>query len=214
LDLLPNGLLLLDSHGRLLLANEAARRELNTGQKLRIDADQSLRATGQLDAAKFDCALNCARRRSRALLCLDEGAETMFLAIEWIANMFENEHVFILVLNRRDICSDIALQLLGKLYGLTFSEREVLAGLLAGQCVRDLANKRQRKIPTLRAQIVRLRSKFKVGRVDEILRLAAIIPYTQDATRTGLKSDFGGSISAVSPNGSRFDLGVRDDGLS
>jgi DNA-binding CsgD family transcriptional regulator len=216
LDVLPNGLLLIDGGGRVLLANEAARRELRAGQTLRVSLEGALQATSDAGSKKLRSAMVAAGRGSRSLFAIGEGEQCVFLATEPLPSRSDGERNFLLLLNRREVCSEVALQLLGKLYGLTLSEREVLAGLLDGQCVQELAARRQRKVSTLRAQIVALRTKFNVGRIDDLTRLAAVLPWTQDARRSGpcisqqsqpshdefaLEGQVAGSISIRSPAG-------------
>lgn len=186
LDALPNGLLVCDINGRVLLANEAARREIQTGMTFELSADGCIRGAHDATSRMLRVAIESAGRGSRSLISVGENEQRVFLATESLPSRGGGERSVLLLLNRSTICSEIALQLLGKLYGLTHSEREVLAGLLEGQRVQQLAATRERKISTLRAQIVTLKTKLNVSRIDDLLRLTALLPWTQDARRSYL----------------------------
>ncbi|MBP6898635.1 MAG: hypothetical protein KBC73_01035 [Burkholderiaceae bacterium] len=187
LDTLDSGVLVLDLRLQPLLANEAARRELQDGGLLRRLPDGTLAAADEPSQARLRTAqLAAARGGLRQLLPLHDGQRLRLAALLPLATPAGQSPRSVLLLGRRQLAPDLVVALLGQVYALTEAEQRVLAGLLAGQRVAGLAREHGVQLSTLRTQVAALRSKFGVRRIDELIRLAAELPPMADALRTPL----------------------------
>lgn len=187
LDTLDSGVLVLDLRLQPLLANEAARRELQDGGLLRRLPDGTLAAADEPSQARLRTAqLAAARGGLRQLLPLHDGQRLRLAALLPLATPAGQSPRSVLLLGRRQLAPDLVVALLGQVYALTEAEQRVLAGLLAGQRVAGLAREHGVQLSTLRTQVAALRSKFGVRRIDELIRLVAELPPMADALRTPL----------------------------
>lgn len=67
-----------------------------------------------------------------------------------------------------------------ELFGLTGAEATLAAGLLAGETVREIAERRGRSISTVRTQLAVLMAKTEASRESELKRLLASLPRLRD----------------------------------
>ena len=182
LDTLPTGLLLCAASGHVQVSNEAARRELNSAQSLMLDAQGALVAVSATAKAGLNKAIAAAvlQRRHTILDVGAAGAPLLLAVVPLPASAGAHEGALVL-LGRHRVCSELALHLVGQLYGLTACEREVLEGLLAGRTVREMATARGREMSTLRAQMAAILGKIGKRRMEDVVRHVALMPWTLDA---------------------------------
>ena len=174
IDALDIGVLVCDERGRLLLANAAARRELATGGVLQLTPEGALnvcRGAGLLVLRRAVHAASLAR--SYQLVPLRCGERQLMVSVQPVRAAEGAAPCALLLLGRRRLCPELAVQELGRLYALTAAERDVLANLLAGISVAVLARGRGVAVSTVRTQVAALRAKFGVRRIDGITRLVA-----------------------------------------
>ena len=76
----------------------------------------------------------------------------------------------------RTPCSRLALAMLATRHKLTFTEHRVLQGILAGQTAREIAANFGVQMTTVRTHIQKVREKFGVRSIDELLILVARVP--------------------------------------
>ena len=69
-----------------------------------------------------------------------------------------------------------ALAMLATRHKLTFTEHRVLQAILAGQTARETASELGVRICTVRTHIQKVREKFGVRSIDELLILVARVP--------------------------------------
>ena len=187
LDTLDTGVMVCDAHGRLLLANDAARRELVQGGVL------SLTAEGQLDLSGGGCLMlrtavqQAALGGRRQLLPLRRADRLLIVAVQPLVGLAGGVQRVVLLLGRRQLAPALLVEMLSSLYELTLAEKTVLQGLLSGQRVGHLARERQVKVSTVRTQVAALRAKFGVRRIDDLTRLVAELPPMAGALRTVLR---------------------------
>lgn len=185
LDELDSGIIVCDARGHALLANDAARREMAEGGVLRLGPAGSVDASEGPDQLALRRAVHgAAWERRYHLLQLHAGSQQLMVAVQPLRGPVSPSPCAVLLLGRRQLCADLAVQRLGVLYGLTDAEQAVLRQLLAGTRVAALARERQVAVSTVRTQVAALRGKFGVRRLDDITRLAAELPPMMGALRS------------------------------
>jgi DNA-binding CsgD family transcriptional regulator len=177
LDALDTGVLVCDARGRLLVCNHAARRELSHGGLLRAGSDGMLDVAGGTGLLALRRAVHgAAHDHSHQLVPLRHGEQCLMLAVQPLRGADPGVQRVLLLTGRRGLCPDLAVQHLGRVYGLTPAELAVLTSLLAGVRITDMAQGRGVKLSTVRTQVAALRGKLGVQRVDDITRLVAELP--------------------------------------
>lgn len=94
----------------------------------------------------------------------------------------EREYVLV-VLGKRQLCSDLGLEMLATSYGLTLAERRVLAALVREATPREIAAAHAVALSTVRTQISSIRSKLGTHSIDGLLLRAAEVPPVAGALR-------------------------------
>lgn len=177
IDALDIGVLVCDERGRLLLANQAARVELAAGGVLHLTADGALDVSGGAGLLLLRRAVYAASlARSYQLVPLRNGGRQLMVSVQPVRAADGAPPCALLLLGRRRLCPELAVQELGRLYELTSAERDVLSSLLTGAQVSAMARVRGVAVSTVRTQVAALRAKFGVRRVDDITRLVAELP--------------------------------------
>lgn len=177
LDALDTGVMVCDARGRLLVCNQAARRELADGRVLALGADAMLDVAAGAGLLALRRAVHgAAFMRSHHLVPLRNGGHTLMLAVQPLRGDGDGPARVLLLTGRRGLCPDLAVQQLARVYALTPAEVGVLGSLLAGVRIGDLAPARGVKLSTVRTQVAALRAKLGVQRVDDITRLVAELP--------------------------------------
>jgi DNA-binding CsgD family transcriptional regulator len=182
LDEMDHGVLVLNGAGRVIHSNLAARRSLDEGHPLRLDGPQ-LRAVDSKDAAQLADALRSAEHDGRrCLLRLGSGAARANVVVVPL-NRGVSQAAVLLVLERRQICGELAAQWFALRYGLTPTETEVLKALSAGSRPADVAERQGVAISTVRTQIQSIRAKSGADSIGELLRQLAMLPPLMSALR-------------------------------
>ena len=185
LDELDTGVLVCDARGQVLMLNEAARRELAQGGVLEMAAEGSLGVQGGAGLLPLRRAVHAAACDGRhQLLPLRVAERTLMLVVQPLREAPGDQPCAVLLLGRRQLCPDLAVQRLGRLYALTEAEKAVLSSLLAGLRVGALAKLRGVAVSTVRTQVAALRAKFGVRRLDDLTRLVAELPPMMSALRS------------------------------
>jgi DNA-binding CsgD family transcriptional regulator len=185
LDELDTGIVLCNERAQALLFNEAARRELADGGVLYLGADRTLSTVGGISLLALRRAVqNAALRGLRQLVPLRAGERKLMVAVQPLRTDPKTRPYAVLLLGRRQLCPELAVEMLGRLHSLTPAERRVLKGLVAGQPVTALARGHGVAVSTVRTQVASLRSKFGVKRVDDLMMLVAEMPPMVNALRT------------------------------
>jgi DNA-binding CsgD family transcriptional regulator len=81
--------------------------------------------------------------------------------------------------------------MLGIRYQLTTAECRVFTGLVQGRRVTDLAAEHGVKVSTVRSQVSSLRAKFGVGRIEDLVRIAAELPPMAPSFRSAMAGSRG-----------------------
>ena len=185
LEELDYGVLLLTADGRVVHCNLAARRNLDAEHPLEL-VDNHVRARDAKDAPALLEALHGAQHDGRrCLLRLGEGAAKANVVVVPL-NRDVTQTAVLVVLERRQLCGELAAQWFALRYGLTPTETEVLKALSAGARPGDVAAQQGVAISTVRTQIQSIRAKSGADSIGELLRQLAMLPPLMSALRMEL----------------------------
>ncbi len=185
LEELDYGVLLVSGTGQLLYTNHAARRALVASFPLQVQGGQ-LRTRLETDSAPLFEALGKAEHEGRrCLLRLGEGTERVNVVVVPLNRNVEQAAV-LLVLERRQLCADLAAQWFALRYGLTPTETEVLKLLSEGARPNKVAEQQGVAISTVRTQIQSIRAKSGAQSIGELMRQLAVLPPLMSALRMDL----------------------------
>lgn len=175
LEELDYGVLVLNAAGRVLHSNLAARRGLDAEHPLELSGHQ-IRAHDPRDAAQLADALRAAEHDGRrCLLRLGQGRSQANVVVVPL-NRDVTQAAVLLVLERRQLCGELAAQWFALRYGLTPTETEVLKALSAGTRPNEVASSQGVAISTVRTQIQSIRAKSGADSIGELLRQLAVLP--------------------------------------
>jgi len=182
LEELDYGVVLLNASGRVLHCNLAARRGLDEEHPLMLSGNQ-LRCRDAKDSTPFNDALLAAENEGRrCLLPLGEGELSSNVVVVPL-NRNVTQAAVLLVLERRQLCGELATQWFALRYGLTPTETEVLKALSQGARPGSVAERQGVAISTVRTQIQSIRAKSGADSIGELLRQLAVLPPLVSALR-------------------------------
>lgn len=177
LDEIDYGLLLLDGDGQVLLVNHAARQELDAEHPLQLLGCE-LRARHPRDVAPLHAALDGAVRRGlRKLLTLgaDDGAVGISV-VPLRATGDDDNTATLVMLGRRRVVGELAVQAFARANGLTPGETRVLVALCDGLRPARAAALHGVAISTVRSQIGSIRIKTGASSIRDLLHKVASLP--------------------------------------
>lgn len=172
LDEIDYGVVLVGADGLVRHANQAARDELDDQHPL-VLLHSELRARRGADAQALLAALNDARTRGlRRMLTLGEGAQQASASVVPLGGLGAT----VVILGRRNVGADLALQGFARLHGLTGGEARVLARLAAGARPTEIAAEHGVALSTVRTQIGSIRLKTGAASIRALLGQVARLP--------------------------------------
>ncbi|MFY7866365.1 helix-turn-helix transcriptional regulator [Roseateles sp.] len=175
LDELDYGVLLLNPAGRVLHCNLLARRELDERHPLELSGNQ-LRCRKPEDAQALAEATRAAESQGRrCLLRVGEGEAALNVVVVPL-NRDVAQAAVLVILERRELCGELATQWFALQHGLTSSETAVLKALSAGVRPSYVAAQQGVAISTVRTQIQSIRAKSGAESIAGLLRQLAKLP--------------------------------------
>ncbi len=194
-DEIENGLIACDAQGQMHFANRAALQELE-GQELLLGQGGVLRraagAAGDLDAA----LRLAAQRGRRSMVRLTRPGDQLLVSVLPLACRDGGPGQVLVVLGRREACSELGIEMLAGSYGLTLAERRVLGALMREARPREIAREHDVALSTVRTQISSIRAKLGARSVEGLLLRAAQVPPVAGALR--LSAGFGNGVARPS----------------
>jgi DNA-binding CsgD family transcriptional regulator len=184
LDLLDHGAVLLDGHGCVLHANKVARRELGRHGALRLD-DGRLVPIRRARSDELAQALLAARRGLRTLLHFDGDEHCLPMVVLPMAPAGDADlgtagsppdGTILVVMAKRSGTEPLNIELFGRAYGLTPTERSVLQGLSRGLAPKALARAHDVSLSTVRCQILGIRQKTRTASIRQLLNVINNLP--------------------------------------
>lgn len=181
-DEIECGLIVGDERGEIRIANHAAQQELATGRLL-LGSGNVLRGAPGC-SGNLEGALRLAVQRSRrSLVHLMRAGDELMVSVQPLRIDGIAAPLALVILGRRQACSDIGLELLAGSVGLTLAERRVLGALVRRSTPRQIASAHAVKLSTVRTQISSLRNKFGARSIEALLQRAAQMPPVASALR-------------------------------
>jgi len=188
-DEIECGLIVCDEQGYIQFANHAAGQEM-ASQHLLLRSRNMLRGTAS-GAEELGTALRqAALLGRRCLVRLFRAGDELMVSVLPLQLPGAATRQVLVVLGRRQPCSDLGLELLASSYGLTLAERRVLGALIRQATPREIASAHAVKLSTVRTQILSIRAKFGSRSIEGLLLRAAQVPLVTSALR------FAGTASA------------------
>lgn len=174
LDQLDTGLIVVDGHGHILLANDAAHHELNSGGVIKREHG-ALAVNGPSVVALRRALTEAVDAQRHQLVTLRAGELMLVVAVQPLRTP-GHAPLALVLLQRRQLCPNLVVEMLASQHALTLAERRVLSGLLEGKRIATVAAEHGVQVSTVRSQAAALRHKFGVRRLEDLIRLAAELP--------------------------------------
>ncbi len=185
LEELDYGVLLVNAAGKIIHCNLAARRGLEEGHPLQINGQQ-LRAGDVEDMDRLSEALHAAETGGRRCLLRLGSGEGRANVVVVPLNRNVSQAAVLLILERKQLCGELAAQWFALRYGLTRTETEVLKALSSGSRPNEVAEQQGVAISTVRTQIQSIRAKSGADSIGELMRQLAVLPPLMSALRMEL----------------------------
>lgn len=179
LDLLPNALLVVDEHGTILHANEAAKQALNRGRNVTA-VDNALHiASTDHDARLHAIFANAGDIRAPSGLVVPRVNRRPFAVV--VVPVPNHEDVdgrptSLVFLGDPEITPQPDTVLLTRMYGFTHTESKVAALLMQGKTVEDLAGALRITQHTARNHLKRLFAKTNTKKQPELVHMLLSSP--------------------------------------
>lgn len=181
-DEIACGLVVCDGEHQIQFANHAAQQEL-ASENLLMQRGLLLRAAAE-GGDDLNSALNqAARDGRRSLVRLTRGHDELLASVLPLQVGTATCRRVLVVLGRRQPCSDLELELLAGSYGLTYAELRVLRALIRQATPREIAKAHAVKLSTVRTQILSIRAKFGSRSIESLLLRTAQMPLVAGALR-------------------------------
>jgi len=186
LDEVDYGIVLLDGEAQVQHVNHTARAELDDAHPLQL-AGSRLRAREPRAAARLHQALDDASRRGlRKLLTIGEGDAQISISIVPLrTNGDDGAAAALLVLGKRRVSGELAVQAFARSHGLTPCETRVLIALCEGVPPAIAAAQHGVAISTVRSQIGSIRAKTGATSIRDLIHKVASLPPLVSALRNG-----------------------------
>jgi len=181
-DEIEFGLIVCDAPCQVVFANQSAQSELASERLLLCRGAGLGRAPGA--AGELEAALQQAVTRGRrSLVRLTRPGDLLLVSVQPLPDSDRGVSRALLVLGRREPCSELGLELLAGSYGLTLAERRVLSALVREATPREIAQQHSVALSTVRTQISSIRAKLGARNVEGLLLRAAQVPPMASALR-------------------------------
>lgn len=172
-DQIGFGLVVCDAEGRIRYANASAQHELADTRLVCRAEGRLVRAEGCSGELAGAIRLAATRGR-RSMVALHRGEDRLLATAAPLAD--GGDSLALVMLGRRQACSELEVELLGSSYGLTLAERRVLAELVRDATPVEIADRFEVKLSTVRTHIHAIRGKLGVRNVEGLLLRAAQMP--------------------------------------
>jgi DNA-binding CsgD family transcriptional regulator len=202
LDEIDYGMLLVSADAQVLYVNDAARHEMDAAHPLQL-MGHALRAHHPQDMGPLIDALNASQRGLRRLLTLGDGEHRVSVSVVPLP-CTEGEsasaagQTTLLVLGKRQLCAQRAVQGFARSMALTPTETRVLELLCRGVRPTEIATRQGVAVSTVRTQIGSIRGKTGAGSIRELVRQVALLPPLVGALRAGDSQRANGSFAGDS----------------
>jgi DNA-binding CsgD family transcriptional regulator len=176
LDEMDHGMLLVTPSGALRHANQPARHELAGASSLALTEGQ-VRAARHEQHALLMQALADAGLGRRRLLSLGGGEDALSVAVVPMGTEgHHSEALALLVLGKRQSCEALTVDFFARTQGLTGAEAKVLQALCDGLRPKEVANRFDVAVSTIRTQISSIRTKTQTASIRDLVSTVTALP--------------------------------------
>ncbi|HEU0289991.1 MAG TPA: LuxR C-terminal-related transcriptional regulator [Burkholderiales bacterium] len=189
LDEIDYGVLLLRDTTTVAHANHSARAELQGDHPLQL-AGSTLRVRYPRDAAALRDAIAAATGRGmRRMLTLGLVPRQLTVSVVPVTTHGADEQpAALVVLEKRQVCEQLAVQGFARCHGLTSAETAVLQALCDGLNPMEIAQQNGVAVCTVRSQVGSVRAKTGARSIRELLSRIAALPPLRMARSKGPRS--------------------------
>ncbi|WKB53071.1 helix-turn-helix transcriptional regulator [Eleftheria terrae] len=197
LDEIDYGALILDEQAHTLHLNRMARFELQREDPLLLVGGQ-LHTRRCVDAAVLYSALRTASARGlRKLLALGDADHRLNVSVVPLGTLEpEGPRPILLLLGKREVCTELSIQGYAGSHGLTSTESRVLTALSAGTRPDEIARLLGVAIATIRSHIASVRTKTATDSIGTLMRQLAVLPPLMGVLPAMWRSGAAGGASA------------------
>lgn len=193
LDEIDYGIVLLGADGLVRHANQAARDELDEQHPLAL-LHSELRARRSGDAHALQAALHDAQQRGlRRLITVGEPAQQASVSVVPLGV----PGATLVILGKRSVGAELAVQGFARLHGLTGSEARVLARLVAGARPAAIAQEHGVALSTVRTQVGSIRLKTGAASIRALVEQVARLPPLMGRLRSHSPEPLGAMLQGL-----------------
>ena len=198
LDEIDYGMLLLNDRLEVLHVNHVARGEMGAQHPLQLQRG-ALHARRPPDAAALLEALQSAARRGlRRLLTVGESPHEVNIAVVPLAAAgMGHAAALLVVLGKRVVCGELAVQWFARNHALTHAETRVLTALCDGLEPGDIACGQGTSMHTIRTQISSVRAKTGASNIRALIRQVSKLPPLVSVLRNATRACDNGAATAA-----------------
>lgn len=176
-DELSHGVLVVSPGGRLLHANQAARRVLRQQKSLTIQHAHLVAAHPGQGRELLDAVARGAAGRRSLVRLHAPGTPTLSIAVLPLrAAQAPQPGAVALVLSRATVCDSLMLCFYARTYGLTNMEEQVLAILCQGYSAPEAARQLHVAVSTIRSHVRSMCAKTQTNGVRALVGQVAVLP--------------------------------------
>ena len=178
LDELDYGMLLLDTSGHLVQANQMGHQHCTTAHGTCRLHDGHLHARNSADEPALQRALGQAASGRRSLLKLGEAPHVETVAIVPLSSPLGGRtgDAVLLVFGKQQVCEALSVEHFARVHNLTHAEGMVLTALCGGDDPSAIARKFGVAVSTVRTQIASVRQKTQATSIRDLVRQVAMLP--------------------------------------
>lgn len=183
LDEIDYGMVLVSEDNQVLHLNHTARADLDRDHPLQL-LGRELRARLPQDVAPLHDALQDAQHGKRSMLKLgDSAGEVSVVLVPLGAAHRGTPQATLLLLGKRRVCERLSVEWFARHHSLTPAETRVLEGLCQGLDPREVAERHNVGLATVRTQIGSIRAKTGTESIRDLVRHVATLPPMVSALR-------------------------------
>jgi DNA-binding CsgD family transcriptional regulator len=183
MDELACGIIIIDSHGRVLHKNLAADAVLSRGDSVTINRS-TITTAHSSDAHQLSSALAKAAQGKRSMIALGALSRTTVAVVPLQRQAAPNAQLqaqpgearFALMFSRAGVCESLMLSFFSRAHSLTASEENILGLMCAGLTAPEMAQQLKIGEATVRTHVRNICSKTHSSGIREVVKRLAVLP--------------------------------------
>ena len=178
LNELDYGMLLLDTSGHLVQANQMGHQHCTTTHGSCRLHNGRVHASNSADEPALQRALGLAASGRRSLVKLGEAPHVETVAIVPLSSPLSGRSgdAILVVFGKQQVCEALSVEHFARVHNLTHAEGMVLTALCGGDEPSAIARKFGVAVSTVRTQIASVRQKTQAASIRDLVRQVAMLP--------------------------------------